>query len=101
MMNEVLSSLGAAIEAGSAEVEETTVAPINTELPGILQDLSDHAPEEFREATLMAAMPMLGTLATGIRAKYLDGKLNSPSFIVDIEAPQATVNRSSTLSSSC
>ena len=90
MMNEVLSSLGAAIEAGSAEVEETTVAPINTELPGILQDLSDHAPEEFREATLMAAMPMLGTLATGIRAKYRDGKLNSPSFIVDIEAPQAT-----------
>ena len=90
MMNEVLSSLGAAIEAGSAEGEETTVAPVEAELPGILQDLSDHAPEEFREATLIAAMPMLGTLATGIRAKYRDGKLNSPSFIVDIEAPQAT-----------
>ena len=90
MMNEVLSSLGAASEAGSAESEESTVAPVDAELPGILQDLSDHAPEEFREATLMAAMPMLGTLATGIRAKYRDGKLNSPSFIVDIEAPQAT-----------
>lgn len=90
MMNEVLSSLGAASEAGSAESDESTVAPVNAELPGILQDLSDHAPEEFREATLMAAMPMLGTLATGIRAKYRDGKLNSPSFIVDIEAPQAT-----------
>ncbi|UKK61546.1 DUF3987 domain-containing protein [Prevotella communis] len=90
MMNEVLSSLGAATEAGSAESEESTVAPVDNELPGILQDLSDHAPEEFREATLMAAMPMLGTLATGIRAKYRDGKLNSPSFIVDIEAPQAT-----------
>ena len=90
MMNEVLSSLGAASEAGSAESDESTVAPVDNELPGILQDLSDHAPEEFREATLMAAMPMLGTLATGIRAKYRDGKLNSPSFIVDIEAPQAT-----------
>ena len=90
MMHEVLSSLGAAIEAGSAEAEETTVVPVDNELPGILQDLSDHAPEEFREATLIAAMPMLGTLATGIRAKYRDGKLNSPSFIVDIEAPQAT-----------
>lgn len=90
MMNEVLSSLGAVTEAGSAESDESTVAPVDTELPGILQDLSDHAPEEFREATLMAAMPMLGTLATGIRAKYRDGKLNSPSFIVDIEAPQAT-----------
>ena len=90
MMNEVLSSLGAVTEAGSAESDESTVTPVDTELPGILQDLSDHAPEEFREATLMAAMPMLGTLATGIRAKYRDGKLNSPSFIVDIEAPQAT-----------
>ena len=90
MMNEVLLSLGAASEAGSAESDESTVAPVDNELPGILQDLSDHAPEEFREATLMAAMPMLGTLATGIRAKYRDGKLNSPSFIVDIEAPQAT-----------
>ena len=90
MMNEVLSSLGAASEADSAESDESTVAPVDAELPGILQDLSDHAPEEFREATLMAAMPMLGTLATGIRAKYRDGKLNSPSFIVDIEAPQAT-----------
>jgi len=90
MMNEVLSSLGAATEAGSAESDESTVAPVDAELPGILQDLSEHAPEEFREATLMAAMPMLGTLATGIRAKYRDGKLNSPSFIVDIEAPQAT-----------
>ena len=90
IMQEVLSSLGTVSETGSAEGEETNVTPVETELPGILQDLSDHAPEEFREATLIAAMPMLGTLATGIRAKYRDGKLNSPSFIVDIEAPQAT-----------
>ena len=89
MMKGVLASM----EAGSENVvegEESSVTPVENELPGILQDLSDHAPEEFREATLMAAMPMLGTLATGIRAKYRDGKLNSPSFIVDIEAPQAT-----------
>ena len=90
MMNEVLSSLGAAIETGTETIDDSMVSPVEAELPGILQDLSDHAPEEFREATLMAAMPMLGTLATSIRAKYRDGKLNSPSFIVDIEAPQAT-----------
>jgi hypothetical protein len=89
-MNEVLSMLGAATEAGSESADDSLVVPVNKELPGILQDLSDHAPEEFKEATLIAAMPMLGTLATGIRAKYRDGKLNSPSFIVDIEAPQAT-----------
>ena len=89
-MNEVLSMLGAATEAGSETADDSLVVPVNKELPGILQDLSDHAPDEFKEATLIAAMPMLGTLATGIRAKYRDGKLNSPSFIVDIEAPQAT-----------
>ena len=89
-MQEVLSSLGAAIETGTEPVDDALVTPVEAELPGILQDLSDHAPEEFREATLIASMPMLGTLATGIRAKYRDGKLHSPSFIVDIEAPQAT-----------
>ena len=89
-MKEVLSFVGAAIESSVEDTEESIVAPVDQELPGILQELSDHSPEEFKEATLMAAMPMLGTLATGIRAKYRDGKLNSPSFIVDIEAPQAT-----------
>ena len=89
-MKEVLSSLGAAQESSIEEADESTVTPLDNELPGFLQDLADHAPEEFKEATLIAAMPMLGTLATGIRAKYRDGKLNSPSFIVDIEAPQAT-----------
>ena len=90
MMNGVLSSLGAAVESGAESADDVFATPVENELPGILQDLSDHAPEEFKEATLIAAMPMLGTLATGIRAKYRDGKLNSPSFIVDIEAPQAT-----------
>jgi len=89
-MKEVLSMLGATMEVEAESEEESLTAPINEELPAILQELADHAPEEFKEATLIAAMPMLGTLATGIRAKYRDGKLNSPSFIVDIEAPQAT-----------
>ena len=89
-MKEVLAMLGATIEVEAEPEEELLTAPINEELPPILQELADHTPEEFKEATLIAAMPMLGTLATGIRAKYRDGKLNSPSFIVDIEAPQAT-----------
>ena len=89
-MKEVLAMLGATIDVEAESEEESLTTPINDELPPILQELADHTPEEFKEATLIAAMPMLGTLATGIRAKYRDGKLNSPSFIVDIEAPQAT-----------
>ena len=89
-MKEVLSSLGAAMEVETEKAEDSPIPTVDNELPGILQDLADHAPEEFKEATLIAAMPMLGTLATGIRARYNDGKTNSASFIVDIEAPQAT-----------
>ncbi len=89
-MKEVLSSLGAAMEVETEKAEDSPIPTVDNELPGILQDLADHAPGEFKEATLMAAMPMLGTLATGIRARYNDGKINSASFIVDIEAPQAT-----------
>ena len=68
-MKEVLISLGAIGNVCAESDEESPVMPVAKELPGILQNLSDHAPEEFKEATLMAAMPMLGTLATGIRAK--------------------------------
>ena len=90
LMKEVLASLGAMMEAEDEDPEASLAPPVDSELPGLLQELADHAPDEFKEATLIAAMPMLGTLATGIRAKYRDGKLNSPSFLVDIEAPQAT-----------
>ena len=90
LMKEVLASLGAMMEAEDEDPEASLAPPVDSELPGLLQELADHAPDEFKEATLIAAMPMLGTLATGIRAKYRDGKVNSPSFIVDIEAPQAT-----------
>ena len=89
-MKEVLSLMGATLENNDEDADDSLVPSVDSELPAILQELADHAPEEFKEATLIAAMPMLGTLATGIRAKYRDGKLNSPSFIVDIEAPQAT-----------
>ena len=90
LMKEVLSFMGATLENSDEDADDSLVPSVDSELPAILQELADHAPEEFKEATLIAAMPMLGTLATGIRAKYRDGKLNSPSFIVDIEAPQAT-----------
>ena len=78
-MKEVLSSLGAAMEVETEKAEDSPIPTVDNELPGILQDLADHAPGEFKEATLIAAMPMLGTLATGIRARYNDGKINSAS----------------------
>ena len=72
-MKEVLSLMGATLENNDEDDDDSLVPSVNNELPAILQELADHAPEEFKEATLIAAMPMLGTLATGIRAKYRDG----------------------------
>ena len=51
-MNEVLSSLGAAIETGTETVDDSMVSPVEAELPGILQDLSDHAPQGVHEGGL-------------------------------------------------
>ncbi len=90
LMKEVLTSMGTVQEASAECVDDAFVAPVDDDLPGILQEIADHAPEEFKEASLIASMPMLGTLATSVRARYRDGELNSASFIVSIEAPQAT-----------
>ena len=79
-------------EAASEVTEEEAnplVPKVSDHQPGILQIINDHTPKEFREASMISAMPILGTLATGVRAEYNDGKLQSPSFIVNVRAPQA------------
>ena len=63
---------------------------IPQKLPRLLELLTKGAPQEFKEAVIMSTLPLLGTLATGLRAVYLDGEEHSPSFIVDIVAPAAS-----------
>lgn len=70
--------------------EALTTPSIPANLPRLLSLLTKGAPEEFKEAVIMSALPLLGTLATGLRALYLDGEEHSPSFIVDIVAPAAS-----------
>jgi len=59
-------------------------------LPPVIADMARLYPPEFRPAAVMASLPILGTLATRLRATYLDGRLHSPSFITCIVAPQAS-----------
>lgn len=59
-------------------------------LPPIFQQLCDIAPDDFKRPVILSQLPILGTLASKLRARYLDGNLTSPSFLVCVEAPQAS-----------
>ena len=60
------------------------------ELPRLLKLVCRRLPEEYRPAMLIASLPVLGTLATGIRFEYLDHQEQSLSFFSCITAPAAS-----------
>lgn len=59
-------------------------------LPPIIREFADCAPDDFKQAVILCQLPILGTLASKLRAEYLDGVMHSPSFQVSLEAPQAS-----------
>ncbi len=59
-------------------------------LPPVFRQFHEIAPHDFKDAVVLAQLPILGTLGSRLRARYLDGKLHSPSFQVSLEAPQAS-----------
>lgn len=93
-MTEYLQEFYPAAEAASeAESDDDTALRrpvLNFDLPPIFSDFVNTAPTDFREVMLMCMLPVLGTVATKIRASYLDGTQHSPSFFTVLEAPQAS-----------
>lgn len=67
---------------------------INTDtmppLPPIFKEYSDIAPDDFKQAVVLCLLPLVGTLGSKLRAVYLSGKEETPSFMVSLEAPQAS-----------
>lgn len=59
-------------------------------LPPVIRQFANIAPDDFRIPTILCQLPILGALASKLRARYLDGNLHSPSFMVSLEAPQAS-----------
>lgn len=47
-------------------------------------------PADFHPAVVLASLPMLGTLATQVRTRYIDGEQQSLSFMTCIVAAQAS-----------
>lgn len=64
--------------------------PLPKKLPPIFRELVAIAPQGFAPALIIASLPLMGTIATRLRMKYLDGVLHSPSFMSHIIGEQAS-----------
>lgn len=87
----------ASLEAGDLlEVDSTPIArPVilllpESHYPPLIREFMQTAPEDFKVATAMSCLPICGFLASRVRAYYLDGELQAPSFIVNVIAPAAS-----------
>lgn len=97
-LKEVLDRVDKRIKLGEQydEEEPLEIGEISTTtekfppLPPVFRQWYDIAPDDFKAAVTLCQLPILGTLGSRLRARYLDGDLHSPSFQVSLEAPQAS-----------
>lgn len=90
---EIRNNLAESVEDGTEGIEDDAMLTDTTELPPmppVIRQFVDVAPADFKAAVALCQLPILGTLGSKLRASYLDGKLHSPSFLVSLEAPQAS-----------
>lgn len=86
-LREALDLLAAGAEVVSEE--EALDLAIDFPLPPVLRELYRCAPEDFRHCVLLAALPLIGTLATNLRSRYINDAEQSPTFFVDVIGRQA------------
>lgn len=92
-LKDVITNISKRIElVGETEEEEdiTTDASQLPPLPPIIRQMTETAPDDFKPAVVLCQLPILGALGSKLRARYLDGRMHSPSFQVSLEAPQAS-----------
>lgn len=71
------------------EIKTIPVDPLPP-LPPVFKEYCSIAPDDFRKPVVLCLLPMLGTLGSKLRAQYISGKFETPSFMVALEAPQAS-----------
>ena len=95
-MPELLQRAITAAEHANSEAEKSTSSLEGRNevglppLPRVLELICRRLPEPFRPAMVIAALPILGALATRVRFQYLDKQEHSFSFMSCITAPAAT-----------
>ena len=83
----------ASLASESGEAPSSNLSPLTSDLPAlprVLELICRRIPEGFRPAMVIAALPILGALATRVRFQYLDKQEHSFSFMSCITAPAAT-----------
>ena len=83
----------ASLASESGEAPASNLSPLTSNLPAlprVLELICRRIPEGFRPAMVIAALPILGALATRVRFQYLDKQEHSFSFMSCITAPAAT-----------
>ena len=64
--------------------------PAMPKLPPVFRQFVNAAPEDFKIPTVVALLPILGTLTSHLRADYFDGKEQSTEFISLLFAPPSS-----------
>lgn len=82
-----IKDLGEVEDFDVADITNTARMPL---LPPLFRQWAEIAPDDFKVVTTLCQLPILGTLGSRLRARYLDGMFHSPSFQVSLEAPQAS-----------
>ena len=78
------------IDVDDCEIANETTTEQIPKLPPIFREWYGIAPPDFKIPVVLCQLPILGTLGSKLRARYIDGELQSPSFQVSLEAPQAS-----------
>lgn len=75
---------------GSMPAPSPIVLPDESHLPPLIREFVATAPSDFKPATIMVSLAVCGFLGSRMRATYLDGEKQAPSFIVNVIAPPAS-----------
>ena len=93
-LEEAISSLqrggDQVLDIDEEDIADETSTEKTPSLPPVFREWYKIAPTDFKMPVVLCQLPILGTLCSRLRAKYLDGTMHSPSFQVSLEAPQAS-----------
>ena len=90
LLKEIISDCKRELDSGGNGQMRLISREMPKRLPPLIHQFVKTAPDAFKAPTVMAMLPLMGTLATRLRFSYLDGCIHSPSFMACIMGSQAS-----------